>query len=200
MTALTVTAGLNVNEAEVEAICRLTRLQYIHMQLGHSPPVHHLSNLYNLTTLSCGQHHAPPDWTRVLAPLTALQHVQISRLVTHSFTSQHRSTLTHLAQYCSASPDATSDQSHVFDLTALQHLCIDISPDPAMHVKFNQLQKLTSLTLYLDLVKAKADPDLESLFWTTLTHLSRLRLPKKLEGRLVSRTKQLMPLVHIISQ
>jgi hypothetical protein len=108
--------------------------------------------------------------------------------VTRSFTPQHCSTITRLAYYRSATP-APTDQSHVFELIALQSLDIDISSDPAMHSKFTKLQRLTSLTLRLDkFVKV----DLQSLFWTSLRSLSRLELPKRIDERLGNETKSLL--------
>jgi hypothetical protein len=191
LTALTV-IGLDVAESEVEALCRLTRLQYFEVRVAQSPPMDSLSKLCNLTTLKTTYYSR--NWTKILEPLTALQRVEIMRLVTRSFTPQHCSTITRLAYYRSATP-APTDQSHVFELIVLQSLDIDISSDPAMHSKFTKLQRLTSLTLRLDkFVKV----DLQSLFWTSLRSLSRLELPRSIDPQLVNETKQLMPSVHIV--
>jgi hypothetical protein len=191
LTALTV-IGLDVAESEVEALCRLTRLQYFEVRVAQSPPMDSLSKLCNLTTLKTTYYSR--NWTKILEPLTALQRVEIMMLVTRSFTPQHCSTITRLAYYRSATP-APTDQSHVFELIALQSLDIDISSDPAMHSKFTKLQRLTSLTLRLDkFVKV----DLQSLFWTSLRSLSRLELPRSIDPQLVNETKQLMPSVHIV--
>jgi hypothetical protein len=63
-----------------------------------------------------------------------------------------------------------------------------------MHSKFSKLQRLTSLTLWLnDEVKV----DLQSLFWTALTNLSFLELPKEIDEGLVNATKRLMPTVLV---
>jgi hypothetical protein len=83
----------------------------------------------------------------------------------------------------------------VFDLTALQSLNINISPDYAVHSKFSRLQRLTSLTLWLI---GEVKVDLQSLFWTALTHLSFLELPKEIDKGLVNATKRLMPAVQVV--
>jgi hypothetical protein len=80
----------------------------------------------------------------------------------------------------------------VFELTALQNLDIDISPDPAVHGQFSKLKQLTKLRLWLD-----HGISAESLFWTTLTHLSYLELHRSMDKRLVEMTKQLMPTVQV---
>jgi hypothetical protein len=112
LTALTVT-GYNVGESDVESLFHLTHLQYFEVSLAHTPPMDSISKLCNLTTLKCGYHASPPDWTMVLAPLTALQRIEIIRLVTRSFTPQHCSTITRLAYYRSATPRSNRSNSRV---------------------------------------------------------------------------------------
>jgi hypothetical protein len=82
----------------------------------------------------------------------------------------------------------------VYELTTLQSLDIDISPDLTMHSKFTKLQRLTQLTFWLNkFVKV----GLESLFWTALTHLSYLELPKRIDEQLGNKTKRLLPAVQV---
>jgi hypothetical protein len=182
LTALTVKASDN-SESDIEYICRLTQLLYLDLG-SDAVPIHSLSNLYNLTALKCSR--LARGWTKILAPLTALQRIDIPRLATDRFSPQLCSTLTHLFYYRSP------NQSHVFELTALQNLDINISPDPAVHDQFSKLKQLTKLRFWLD-----HGISAESLFWTTLTHLSYLELHRSTDKRLVEMTKQLMPTVQV---
>jgi hypothetical protein len=122
LTALTM-AGRGVSKSDLKVVCCLTQLKYLEVS-AIAKPMKSLSNLCNLTRLKC---FCVPDWTKTIAPMTALQRIDAVALDARSFTSQHCSTLTHLAYYRS------NNQSPVFDLTALQSLNINISPDYAVH-------------------------------------------------------------------
>ncbi len=186
LTALIMT-GRGVKKSDLKLACCLTQLKYLETIAIGGPKITSLSNLSNLTCLKCDFSLSKNDWTKTLAPMTALQRIDVFTLDVRSFTPHHCSTLTHLAYY------KDSNQSPVFDLTALQCLTINISPDPAMHSRFSELQRLTSLTLRLN----RRENKVNTMFWTALTHLSHLELPRETDERLVNATKRLMPSVNV---
>jgi hypothetical protein len=188
LTSLTLDSR-EISESNFEALCRHTQLKYFKLGTISTIPINSISYLCNLTTLKCGYMRFPINWTKILASLTALQHINIIRLATDSFSPQLCSTLTHLACYRS------TNQSHVLHLTALQSLDINVPCDPNMYVKFGELPQLTLLSFWIENNAANGKP----LLWTALTHLSLLRLLGDVDKQQIEATKQLMPSVRVES-
>jgi hypothetical protein len=175
-----------ISDLDLKAICRHTQLKYFDITPGYHTSINLISALHNLTTWKCNYLQSQPDWTNILAPLTALQHIHIIKLAADTFPPQLRSTLTHLAYFRS------NNQRHAFQLSSLQSLDITVPSDANTYVLFNELQQLTKLSLWPN------EGKIEYPFWTALTNLSCLVLPYEIGEQFGSVTSQLMPSVQVI--
>jgi hypothetical protein len=189
LTSLTLNVQL-VSDVDFESLCCHTQLRHLSIHCGYDICVRSLTNLHVLTSLQCGYISTPVDWTKILAPLTALQHINIIRLATDSFSPQLGSTLTYLTFYRS------HDLSPVLRLSSLQQLDINVPTSSDAYFKLSELTRLTKLSLWFS--TAFGELTVSFPYWTILTHLSCLVLSGTIDGKLLEVTTQLMPSVQVL--